>query len=269
MLCPNGHIRTPDGCSLFATTWYKSGFLLYVLLTPSSDVLLPKAAFDALPETKKRKFNKWLDVKEIPVNSIKLCAELVSKQNISYMRRLNILLGFQKFPIEAQEILKIVESALAKQWSINIDKETYNYNVALDKYLNFIDDGTKQRRTILHPSGNKSSVEKTMRKTSVAVYKNIKMISFYITKMYFCKQVDLFPGEWIVDFQGLRLNLTGLGDERFLGDGEFNYRMTQDKEWKIQICVDDFKNPRYTTNSSAEIMAPSLFMILPIVYWVI
>ena len=269
MICPNGHIRTPDGCRLFATTWYKSGFLLHVLLTPSSDVLLPKAAFDALPEPKKRKFNKWLDVKEIPVNSIKLCAELVSKQNISYMRRLNILLGFQKFPIEAQEILKIVESALAKQWSINIDKETYNYNVALDKYLNFIDDGTKQRRTILHPSGIKSSVEKTMRKTYVAVYKNIKMISFYITKMYFCKQVDLFPGEWIVDFQGLRLNLTGLGDEKFLGDGEFNYRMTQDKQWKIQICVDDFKNPRHTTNSPAEKIVSSLFIILPIVYWMI
>ena len=269
MLCPNGHIRTPDGCSLFATTWYKSGFLLHVLLTPSSDVLLPKATFDALPENKKRKFNKWLDVKGIPVNSIQLFAELVSKQNISYVRRLNILLGFYKFPIEAQEILKIVESALAKQWSINIDKETYIYNVALDKYLNFIEEGTQQRRTILHPSGNKSSVEKTMRKTYVAVYLNFKMISFFITKMYFCQQVDLFPGEWIVDFQGLRLNLTRLGDEKFLGDGEFNYRMTQDKEWKIQICVDDFKNPRYTTNSSAEIIASSLFMTLPIIYWMI
>ena len=48
--------------------------------------------------------------------------------------------------------------------------------------------------------------------------------------------------EWIVEYQGLWLNLTGRENETFLGDAEFDSELEPDGKWNIQICVDDFIN---------------------------
>ena len=63
---------------------------------------------------------------------------------------------------------------------------------------------------------------------------------FFITNMYFCEQVELLPGEWIPDYQGIRLNVMGKGNDAYLGDAEINYRQKTDGTWQVHICVEDF-----------------------------
>ena len=251
---------------MFATTWYKSGFLLHLVLTPVSDNDLPsKTAFEALSPKKKRNVKKWLDTKGIPVDSFDMRAEMVNKQNISYMRRLNILTGSPQYPVKASETINIIESAMQKQWSINLNKKLYFYKVNFDKYELYIQNGYKPRTLMLAPNSTVNIIEGILPKLYTSVFSDTKMIHFFINKMYFCEKVNLVHGEWISGYQGIWLNLTGRENETFLGDAEFNYDLGPDGEWNIQICVDDFINPGPAAKSLADRLVSRLYFIVLII----
>ena len=262
LLCANGALRTSTGCKLFTTTWYKYGYIIHVLLTPVSDDLLPKVAFEAISEKKKRNVKKWFDSKGIPVDNLVMYAEMVNKQNISYMRHLNIILGSERYPIAANETLKTIESAMLKQWSITVNKKIYLYHVNFDKYETYIQNGNIQRWNFFASQLTVALPEDILPKVYELVFSYAKIINFHINKLYFYEQVDLLDGEWIGDYQGLWLNLTGRENETFLGDAEFNSELGPDGKWNIQICVDDFINSGPAAKSLADRLVSRLYFIV-------
>ena len=182
---------------------------------------------------------QWLDSKRIQVDSIVMSAELEAIQNVSYIRGLNMIIG-QKVntPLDSADLLETVQSSLKMRWRIKVDDNKYYFDVKFDKYLYFVQDGLSRRVHLL----NKVNFSSIQPKRYDDIYVNRKPIPpLYITQMFFCELVTLLSDEWIPDYQGLWLNLTGTGNGTFLGDAEFNLRKTADGTWQVQICVEDFK----------------------------
>ena len=212
---------------------------MHVILKPVLN-LLPLAAFEALPNDRKYNVKSWLKSNRFKVDSIEIHAETVIKQNVTYLGSLNTILGTTMYPLEASKLLKTVKSAMSKSWEIDIGGKKYEYMVQFDKYLTFIQNGQIKRKDIF--GRMKTELEENFLPNIYDHYlfDFVKLIFFYINELYFCEQVDLLPDEWIADYQGIRLNLSGTGDGKFLGDAQFNYQLGADGEWKVQICVDEF-----------------------------
>ena len=197
---------------------------------------------------------QWLDSKRIQVDSIVMSAELEAIQNVSYIRGLNMIIG-QKVntPLDSADLLETVQSSLKMRWRIKVDDKKYFFDVKFDKYLYFVQDGLSRRVHLL----NKVNFSSIQPKRYDTIYVNRKPIPpLYITQMFFCELVTLLSDEWIPDYQGLWLNLTGTGNGTFLGDAEFNLRKTADSTWQVQICVEDFKSElANTVKSFANILS--------------
>ena len=173
------------------------------------------------------------------MDSIELSAELEDKHNVSYIQSLNMIIGEKmSTPLDSANLLESVRSSLVTQWRIKVDGKKYYFSVQFDRYLYFVQDGRMKRTHILEIT-NLSALQP---KRYENIYEDRKpILPFYITKLFFCEQVTLLSEEWIPDYQGLRLNLTGTGNGSFLGDAEFNLRYKSDGTWQVQICLEDFK----------------------------
>ena len=173
------------------------------------------------------------------MDSIDVSAELEDKHNVSYIRSLNMIIGEKiNTPLDSANLLETVKGSLKRRWRITQDGKKYYFAVQFDQYLYFIQNGRMRRTHVLA----KTNLSVLQPKRYEYIYENKKMIPpFYITKLFFCEQVTLMSEEWIPDYQGLRLNLTGTGNGSFLGDAEFNLRYKSDGTWQVKICLEDFK----------------------------
>ena len=68
-------------------------------------------------------------------------------------------------------------------------------------------------------------------------------------KTFFCETVELLHEEWVGSYQGIWLNLTGSGNDSFLGDAEIYVERDENDNWEVQICVQDFLSSFEATTS--------------------
>ena len=124
---------------MYAQTWYAHGYQLHVLLTPKLGQFVPVAEFKKLES--EWNINAWLDTKGFKINHIIVHAELVTINNITYMREINLLLGKDIYPLNAPTLLQSIKMSLTRQWVITVNKTKYLYTAQFEKYVSYIQNG--------------------------------------------------------------------------------------------------------------------------------
>ena len=239
-------MRSNDVCKLYATTWYVNGYKVHVEMSPISKELLPVSAFDYLTTRQQRNFKSWFQSKVLLFDHIELYAEIVKVENITYANKLTAIVGRQEFPINASKTLQAIELALSQRWEIRLNGKRYLYDVKFDNYTYFIFNGKNRRRS--PDFFNKTNFENSRHETAAPIRvsslfgREIMFGSaFYITKMFFCKQVELLPDEWIGLWrEEIQLNLTKNEIGKILGNGQFSVFENQAGNKGVRICVEDF-----------------------------
>ena len=270
LICPNGAIRTPGGCKLFAKTLYVPGFEIHVIMTPVSEQSIPLAEFseliDSVPE-----IDDWLDTNGLHINHLIMYAEEeTANDNTTFLGVLNMILGSNKYPLNVQQVLKAIEKALSKVWVITLDKTVYTYKVQFDKYETFVQTGSNARKKWFGRSSAPEPEPFMLPKVYTPVLYETKVVGPTINKLYFCEKVKLLEKEWSGAYDGLWLNVTGSGNGTFLGDGEFVYEKdffgTNDA--KVEICADDFLSQFVSPKNTAHSFGYNtyLFWFLDLVF---
>ena len=236
MLCQNGAIKTPDGCKQFTINWDNARYILSVLLTPLNK-WIPLQQFANLRGNFNQNYKKTFKSNGIPLDTFKLYINATEKGNVSFVETLHLILGDKHFSGKMKEVLDLIRSAMSKTWNIRLDK-LYVFDAAFGKTLHIYG---IEYETYIDNQPNASS--KTQQLVYFKEFQRSYKSGLYLNKLYFCKQVELLPGEWIkLDRDEVQLNLTE-GNGKILGDAEYIY--TGDDLERMRICVDDF-NPVYS-----------------------
>ena len=241
-----------------------SGYEIHVILTPAIGKFIPLVEFHKATE-RVQNINDWLDTKGLDINSLIMYAEdATGADNLTSIGVINMRLGSDQYPINAQKLLKSIENSMSKQWIITIDKTEYTYNVAFDIYDSYIQNGINYRRrwfkTNLLALTEPFILPKVY--TMVTVYQ--KLVQLKISKMYFCEKIELHEMEWVAAYSGIWLNLTGSGNDSFLGNGEFSHEIGIDgaSVVKMEICVDDFLAQFGSSKNKAHSFGYTMYQIL-------
>ena len=266
LICPNGAIRTPDGCKLFAKTWHVSGYEIHVIMTPVSELFIPLTEFNNLTE-RVHNINDWLDTKGLDINHLIMYAEETEMDNKTLLGAMNMRLGSDKYPLNAQEMLKTIETSVSKEWSITLNKIVYPYKVQFDKYETFVQTGSvnKDKWYGEDPSPSSAMAESFMLpKVYTLVLYIRRMTGLNINKMFYCEKIELLENEWSGAFDGIWLNVTGSGNDTFFGDGEFFYEkdVFGTKVVTVQICLDDFMSQFVSDKNTAPSLDHSIYVFL-------
>ena len=270
MICPIGSMRSNSACKMYTTTWYVNGYKVHVEMSPVSKELLPVSAFDHLTNRPMRNFNSWFKSKNIRFDLLDMYAEIVEVEDIPYTGKLTLIAGIREFPINASKTLKAIELALSKRWEIRLNGKRYFYDVKFDNYTYYVFSG---RRRLSPGFFNKTDMmnlkqeQAATKRVHFLFYGGILLESeFYITKMFFCQQVELLPDEWIGLWrEEIQLNLTKNGIGKILGNGQFSVFENQDRQMGIRICVEDF-NPQYYRAEAVSSSQISLSFIHNVVF---
>ena len=259
--CPAARVRSNNECKIYATIWYHFGYKIHIKMNPVSEELLPLSAFDSLTQRQERNYKTWFDAKGIPLDHFILYAELVKVQNISYARKLSLIVGSKKLPFNASQTLMMVEQAMSQQWVIRLNGRRYHYDVIFDDYTSFVFDGNMIRTNFYDPTVLEPIRPPKIYKRVLPVARDVLLeTDFYITKMFFCEQVQLLPEEWVAIWrEEIRLNITETGINKVLGDGQFSVYVNDNGERDIRICVEDFDPQYYTHASKASVSCLSVF----------
>ena len=257
IICPNGAINTPDGCKLFAKTWYVTGYEIHVIMTPTSERRIPLPEFNGHAKNV-TDINEWLDTKGLDINHLMMYAEEREENNITYLGVLNMKLGSNRYPLKAPKLLKAIDKSLSRQWVITVNKIVYTYDIQFDKYENFVQTGEFYRTRWIGTDKGLSSAASNepfkLPKVYTPVLFRAKMVGLQMNKMYFCERIELIKKEWSGAYSGIWLNVTGSGNDTFLGDGEYSYEQDSfgTNDVIVQICVDDFLSQFVSTENTAH-----------------
>lgn len=267
MLCPNSAIRTSEGCKTFLKTWQKEGYRVHVVLTPTSNYLIPVVSLWNLARVQQRNHKLWFDSAGIPVDHFVLHANLVEQNNVSYVTRLDVMLGSRHGPVNANETLHVIALAMSRNWILRLNKnKVYMYHAVFSKYKQTSIETSYRKLEDYQRRQNSSPAENVWLQIMIQEYFG----TLFINKMHFCEQVELNPGEWktLKSKSEIKLNHTSASEEKILGNAEFNLINTSEGE-RVWICVEDFNKDYY--KSCAYKPTPS-FIFLTIMallhsYW--
>ena len=101
-------------------------------MTPVSELSIPLTEFNKLTE-RVHNINNWLDTKGLDINHLIMYAEETEVDNITLLGVMNMRLGSDKYPLNAQKMLKTIETLVSKEWTITLNKIVYPYKVQFDK----------------------------------------------------------------------------------------------------------------------------------------
>ena len=243
MLCPNGAIKTPEGCQQFTINWDNARYILPVLLTPLNKGI-PLQQFANLRGKQNQNYKKIFKSNGIPLDTFKLYINATEKGNVSFVETLHLILGDKHVSDKMKEVLDLIRSAFSKTWKIRLD-ELYVFDATFGKSLHLYG---IEYEAYIHNKPNASS--KTQQLVYFKEFQRTYKSGLNLNKLYFCKQIELLPGAWIkLDRGEVQLNLTE-GNGTILGDAEYIY--TGDNLERMRICVDDF-NPDY--NEEHEVVS--------------
>ena len=246
-MCPSGYLRTPEGCKIYSPTWY-TGYGLFITLKPVSQNLLPLSALFGLSHYE---IIDLLGMKGLPTDFFFLLAETSpGSQNEDYVRGFKMLVATDKSPTNAIRVLETVKHALEQDWEIVLDNMAFIYKAS------------HSRRTEPEFSGNGGDGSFTFITAEGAATP-----AFIINKLYFCDQIELRPDEWKKNNDG-EISLIGRENSTILQIFEYNKKRNENGEWRIQICLDDFKLHHNLNDISSSIrLKPSrIFWLFSLMY---
>ena len=243
-----------------------SGYEIHVIMTPVSELSIPLTEFNQLTE-RVHNINDWLDTKGLDINHLIMYAEETEVDNITLLGVMNMRLGSDKYPLNAQKMLKTIEKSVSKEWTITLNKVVYPYKVQFDKYETFVQTGSdyKDKWYGEDPSPSSARVESfLLPKVYTLVLFIQRMTGLNINKMFYCKKIELFENEWSGAFEGIWLNVTGSGNDTFFRDGEFFYEkdVFGTKDARVQICADDFMSQFVSDKNTAHSFGHSIYVFL-------
>ena len=245
-----------------SSTKTRLAYLIQFQMTPTTNKLLPMSYLHEVyaDETRLKKAKTWFKCGGIPLEYMNLFAETINVNNEVFARKLIVRIGKMNSPIIMDTVLKTIKIAISQEWELSFYGQVYRFSVNIDKFKYFVFDGTlgrynevevieKQTYTYSPDAINNKIYE------PIGVYwlDNKKMQpSVAMTKMNFCEKVHLERSEWVGLWQEIRLNLTGSGDEKVLGDSEYNMYADDQGRATVDICVEDFDPlyDSYTANNA-------------------
>ena len=240
------------GCIPLSSTRNSLSYFIQLQLTPITDDLPPmEHLYEMFADRKWLSVaDTWFKTNGVPLEFFSLFAQPVTINNKVLAKELIVKIGKLKSPVIIDKVLKRIKSALDQEWEMILYEQAYRFSVNFYKYREFVVDGTyarydevewveKQTMTF-NPSRNY-----TYKPIGVylPVHKEI-LPSVILSKMNFCEQVHLERSEWIGLWQEIRLNLTGAGNKKVLGDSEYSMYANDQGKATVNICVEDF-NPSY------------------------
>ena len=252
ILCPFGFTMTPLDCQLYIREWNKYGYYMMIELSPEQEgLLIPEAEFDTLTENERNNPKLWLNTQGLPMDIFQLFGRV--PQNTSSVSKFVLRIGGNQAPVKIDKVLSKVEGALSKLWTMELNGYTYHLKAEFNKFY--------------------SDLETTEFKKLGVLYRRGKhMISggyIFISKLNFCKQLQLHDGEFVFptkSMTSIQLNLTGDGSGKTLGDSEFEQRFDENSESMMKICIEDFihetQSARYNHLQGRPLTIVSLVVIV-------
>ena len=259
MFCPEGYLRIEGECVPLSSTKNRLTYRIQLEMTPTTDDLLPMSYLHEVFANKSRlsKADTWFKTRGVPLEYLSFCAEPINVTNRVFARKLIVRIGKMNSPVIIDNVLKSIERALSHEWELTFHGQAYRFSANIDKFKIFVFDGTHGRYNEVELI-EKQTYTYSPDEMNKKIYEPIgmfwlehkhKLPSIVLTKMNFCEKVHLERSEWVGLWQEIRLNLTGSGDGKVLGDSEYSMYADDQGQATVDICVEDF-NPVYYSYTS-------------------
>ena len=226
ILCPFGYTMTSSGCQLYIREWNKYGFIVWIELLPEQEgLLISETDFETLTENELKNPKLWINTQGLHMDHLKFVGHV--RKNTSSMSKIVMRIGENQTPVKIDKVLQKIESALSKIWLIKLNGYTHRLKARLSRFRFYFESEDYTEIDAVNHRGN---------------YLHINRYIF-ISKMNFCKQVQLYDGEFVFlrgGLAGIKLNLTGDGSGKTLGNGEFHVRHDENAASPLKICIEDF-----------------------------
>lgn len=226
--------------------------------------MIPVTTLWDVARIQQRNRKLWFDSAGIPIDNFALHANLVEQNNVSYVKRLVVMLGSRHGPINANETLHVIALAMSRNWALRLEKnKVYMYQAVFAKYKKIsIPQSYSYRKLEDYQRRQNSSQEENL---WLEIMNLLYFGALSINKLYFCEQVELTPGEWktLEAMRDIKLNLTSASDEKVLGSAQFKLINTSEGQ-RVWICVEDFNKDYY--KSRAYKPNPSFIFLTIVLY---
>ena len=257
MLCPDCFIKSESGCKPFISKLLNEEYSIRLLLTPTSDKLLPRSYLKELTAEQRKEPGTWFDAHGAPLDGFSVFSKDVIINNTEYVDEMVVKIGKSKYPISLSKAIGTIQNALENSWAIELNGEIFQYDVEIYRYAEFIPTALlRQKAYVLNQLVNDGLLYED---ADVDELFNIDLFTttfsrstpFILRKTNFCNRVQLKRSEWIAGFQEIRLNTSKdvFESEKWLGDSEFDIFLEDNGEPTVEICVEDF-NPGYEDQST-------------------
>ena len=244
ILCPTGQLRTSEGCKIYTASLYTRGYQLYLDLQPiyrAGGMLTLSDLLALTPGEVKLSFHGA----KLPVDYWLMYAEIeTASDNKEYAKSLSVNIASGEYPVNVTRALETVNFALNHNVTFivqrKLDTTAFSFKVKFARQIgpHFSEFGEKGNYTYISSLGSMLS-------------------PLIISKLYFCKQVRLWPGEWrYVDERKVSIEISlWSGNISVLQALEFSRHTTEKGDEYVQICVDDFNpNPEnYIGNAAVPV----------------
>ena len=267
-MCPNGFLRLDDRCLPISSKTLNGGYYVQLLLTPTTDKLLPLSYLKNLSNEQIKEPAKWFEVQGAPLDHFEICVKKADIGKTAYVEGLIVMVGKMKYPFVLGEEIKSIQDAIIKPWAITLNDKVFHFSVKLYRYARFRPLALLERHNILdYLNRVKEEDTRYVETTEEEMYEQMTVRdefpsqgqSFILKKTNFCNRVRLTRSEWIAGFQEISLNTSKevFDNNKTLGDSEFDIFLNEQGEPTVEICVEDF-NPDYQ-EQQARATAAKLF----------
>ena len=233
------------------------GYAVQLLLTPTSDALLPSSYLEQLTATQKQKPTTWFESHGASFDYIQMLYKHLSLKGRELVESFLVRLVRNKSPVNLKKEMHVLQESMRKPWTITLNGTVFDFSVKFYRYACALPLPTYGLTNILTDLAHTKTQEivryfqqdetYTYLEIDDAVSKAPALSNPYILKKtMFCNRVRLARSEWIAGYREIRLNTSEpvLDSNKTLGDSEFDIFLGEHGEPTVEICVDDF-NPDY------------------------
>ena len=230
------------------------GYNIQLLLTPTSDKLLPLSYLETLTKGQKLEPITWFDSRGVPLDYFDLMVKRVIIEHTVFVDSFIVRIGKNQDPVNLSNEIKFLQDVMNKPWFITLNNTVFEFTVKFYRYASFVPLMTYWWYNVLIEVTSNMTTESVRIVQEEEAFEIVQMKTthqpglkpFTLKKTNFCNRVRLDRSEWLAGFQEIRLNTSEavLDSNKTLGDSEFDIFLGEQGEPTVEICVEDF-NPNY------------------------
>jgi hypothetical protein len=207
-----GQLLFNNRCEYFSSKWIGGPFAVMLRLKPvANGIFIPYSFFEGMDESKRYdRQARWIRRGQLKFWNFRVLYHLSKNQN--FVEYIVVRAVYPSSHVDPNFLHKSVKGALGKIWHIDVQNLTYTFRVSLN---DFVDYELVSRDAILSIRVNESfnelylpSIETCVKDVTQLDYEKILFPvvlnqdevqlkeGFFITELFFCDQVDLFPEEF-------------------------------------------------------------------------